>query len=194
MRHFLSLLARPLFLAGFALKSEGLGLKSAGLGLKSASLGLIIAVLGLLTAGCSSPQEENVIFRYQQLANNSWDRQDNIVFRIDSVSHSGLYRLSVVLRTTSEVPFQRVAVVVEQAFERPRFYRKDTVMASLTDVRGNMEGKGLVLYNYVFPDSHALHLYRGQRGNVRVSHIMRRMQLDGIRDVGIRIQRIQPND
>lgn len=147
---------------------------------------------GWIMTGCTSPQEKTVVFSYHHMADNSWDRQDSILFPIDSVSHSGQYRLSVMMRATSEVPFQRVAVVVEQSFVHPRFHRKDTVWATLTDNRGNMDGKGLVLHNYDFPDSQPLRLHRGQKGIVRITHIMRRMQIDGIQDVGIRIQRIQP--
>lgn len=153
---------------------------------------IIVALLAMATfSGCSSPQEDNVIFRYRQMPDNSWDRQDSIIFNIDSVSHSGLYRLSVALRTTSEVPFQSVAVVVEEDLRRPHFYRKDTVNVVLTDRRGNIEGNGLVLHNYLMPDAKVIRLRRGQRGRVKVSHIMRRMQLDGIRDIGVRIQRIE---
>lgn len=159
--------------------------------LSTASLLLSIASL-FLAIGCSSPQEDNIIFSYRQLPDNSWDRQEKIRFPIDSITHSGLYRLSVALRTTSEVPFQKVAVVVEESFAHPHFYRRDTIYVSLTDTRGNIEGHGLVLYNYVMPDSQALYLHRGQKGSVGVSHIMRRMQLDGIRDIGIRIDRIHP--
>lgn len=147
----------------------------------------LIALSVCLLASCGG-RGGTLLFAYSAVENAQWDVQDVKTFAVDSVAESGTYRLGIVLRNTGRVEYQSISVVAEQIFHNPEYYRKDTVVISLTDSLGNMEGDGFGLSNHIVAVNHALSLQRGQRGVIRLYHIMRRMQVGGITDVGIKIE------
>lgn len=151
------------------------------------SLIFILASLVLpILWGCEY-DSTTVIDRYQSLPPKGWDRQNVLTFSLDSVAHSATYNFKVYARTTRDIQFQSISVVVEQHLRRPYFTARDTVEIKLTDDMGNIEGKGLYLYNTEAQLKHPIKLRKGQRGTIKLSHIMRRNQLLGIKDVGIEL-------
>ena len=142
-----------------------------------------------VVAGSCSGDDEVVCYEYQPVDNNVWDRQYKMTFRIDTIANSGAYDLQVCLRALHNVQFQKVYVVVEQQYANPYAASVDTVCLTLTDEMGNMEGKGLSLFNYTAQLPHKVNLRRGQSGTVTLRHAMRRMQLQGINQVGVKLTR-----
>lgn len=147
------------------------------------------ACLTLLCALCGCDKEQTITDQFKPLPSSGWDARNTLSFPVDSIGRSGDYRLGVNVRTTRDIPFQSISVVVEQRFENPRYQSRDTVEVMLADNRGNLEGRGLYLYTTGTETPHQLHLYKGQHGVIRLSHIMRRNLLSGIRDVGISISK-----
>jgi gliding motility-associated lipoprotein GldH len=145
--------------------------------------------LALLCALCGCDNQQTIADRYQALPADGWGTEDTLSFPIDSIASPGDYRLKLCMRTTREIPFQSVFVVVEQQYEKPRLQLRDTIEMRLADDQGNLEGRGLYLYTTEADAPHRLQLHQGQRGTIRVAHIMRRHLLPGIRDVGITITR-----
>ena len=73
---------------------------------------------------------------YSHIDDSNWNSSDRKTFILDTVERTGDYRLSVRLRTTSEVEFQKIYVVVEQQLHDPMLRTRDTVMVQFTDERG----------------------------------------------------------
>lgn len=148
---------------------------------------LWLAALPLLIGACSV--DSSVALRsYNHIEGSEWNSVDKQSFVLDTVSTTGDYRLSVGLRATKEVQLREIYIVVEQQLHNPALYQKDTLKVLLTDEQGNMMGKGLALHEYVTPLSRPVHLHKGQSGEITLGHIMRRTQLKGITDVGIKIE------
>lgn len=146
------------------------------------SLGLICSALTL--TGCRQ-SHSTAANRYYHIADEIWDTQDTARFILDSIPSEGDYRLSLQLRTTSELPLQKIYLVAEQRYESPPSYRKDTVCVLLTDTTGKRLGAGVGLSSYTAATKPLIHIRKGQSGQIKVYHIMRRTQLKGIADIGI---------
>ena len=147
----------------------------------------LIYIVGLLLTACTIDKSVPMD-AYSHVDGTKWNAADKKTFGLDTVETTDDYRLSVRLRTTSELDFQKIYVVVEQQLHNPMLHSVDTMMVQLTDERGAMLGTGVDFYNYVVPLDHPIHLHKGQSGVVTLRHAMRRTQLKGITDVGIKIE------
>lgn len=140
----------------------------------------------LLTAACSSDGRV-VANSYHHISEGVWDTQDTASFTIDSLATDGYYQLSVALRTTNEIQYQKIFIVAEQSYSNPALSCRDTIAVQLTDEAGNIQGDGLGLYNYIVPLDRMINLHKGQSGTIKIGHIMRCTRLSGIVDVGIKL-------
>ena len=145
-----------------------------------------IAVCAIAFASCSG-SNSTAANEYYHIADGIWDSQDTAFFHVDSIRADGDYVLNIVLRTTNEVQFQRLHLVAEQHYDTPTLHVKDTVCVQLTDTTGKMLGTGLGLNNYSVIAKGNMHLRKGQSGQIKVYHIMRRTQASGITDIGINL-------
>ncbi len=151
----------------------------------------ILLLLAWTLCGLAGCQRDNttLLHQYQPVPQEGWSSQSRPSFVIDSVETAGDYTLSVELRTTTMVPFQTIYVAVEQQLENPEAAYTDTVAVTLTDTRGNLNGEGVNLYSVEAAVGHSFHYSRGQTVNITLRHLMRQEQIEGIKDVGIRLQR-----
>ena len=150
-------------------------------------LATVFAILTIIVStGCSS-RNRVISYSYTPIKNSEWKVQDNLVFDIDTLEESGNYKFSVGIRANNNIQFQKIYVTIEQDFNNPAFYRKDTLEISLTDKMGGIKGRGLRLYNFMQSIKERIPLKAGQTGTVRISHVMRKAVLSGITDVGFRL-------
>lgn len=147
----------------------------------------LIYCLGLLLTACTI---DNGILMdaYMHIDDSKWNSADTKTFALDTVRSTGDYRLSVRIRTTNELEFQKIYVVVEQQLHDPMLCSRDTVIVQLTNKQGVLLATGVDHYDFVAPLGKAIRLHKGQNGEITLSHIMRRTQLKGITDVGIKIE------
>jgi len=149
---------------------------------------LFVLVLAFGLVSCNN-DEEIAHYTFQPVEQNVWDRQQSFDFSLDTVRHGGNYKVQVCLRTSQNIQFQRLYVTVEQKLGKSKVPIKDTLCLTLTDEMGNMEGKGLSLFNYSAELPREVSLAQGQTGTISICHIMQRMQLTGINQVGLKIYR-----
>ena len=149
-------------------------------------LAVWIITCAMALASCSGGNS-TAANEYYHIDDGIWDSQDTALFRIDSSRADGDYVLDIALRTTHDVQFQKLYLVAEQRYEKPALYSKDTVCVQLTDTMGKMLGSGLRLNNYSVIAKGNMHLRKGQNGQIKVYHIMRRTQTSGITDIGINL-------
>lgn len=145
---------------------------------------LAAAALLLLTASC---EQRTVLHAYKPTAIEGWEKNDSLIFPVDSLPRTGRYNLMLGLRTTSAYPYQEVWIIVDTRLRQPRFEHSDTLHCQLVNAKGDIRGRGVSTYQYDFPLD-AKYLLRGQRGQIRIHHMMKREILPGISDVGIEIR------
>ena len=148
-------------------------------------LSLAFCLLLLLWTGCD---RNTLMHSYQPLSANEWDRGDTLRFTLPTISADENYSLVIGLRITDDYPYERLVFQVKQDYQNPSFQRVDTIFYQLTDKAGNFTKGGVNYFQYE-TESLPMELKKGQKGEVRIRHLMHREVLPGIMDVGIHIIR-----
>lgn len=146
-----------------------------------------VALMILASAACS---RQPVAHEYRSTPVEGWEPGDTLKFRIDTLRESGIYRLTLGVRTSASkpYPFRSVWLVVRQHWHRPDTLLIDTVECVLTDEKGDIAGHGVSLYQYRQPLPRIKHS-EGSRAELSITHIMRREMIPGISAVGFRFER-----
>ena len=113
----------------------------------------------LLTAACA-PEERTLCYSYRAVDAKGWEQHDGVTFNSDTVRISGNYAITVGLRTTAAYPFPT----------------------------GRNHGHGVSIFEQLCPLKQ-VHMETGQTVTVSINHIMRRVMLPGITDVGLIIRK-----
>lgn len=145
----------------------------------------LFLLLLLLTAGCD---KNTIIHSYQPLENNQWERTDTVRFTLPALSSDDNCNMLIGLRVTNNYPYEILVMEVAQHYQHPVAHRVDTVYYRLADESGNLMKNGVNLYQYE-TQAVPLEQKKGQRGEVRIHHLMHKDTLPGIVDVGIHVVR-----
>lgn len=156
---------------------------------KLALFALLVAALLWLPA-CNRGE---IYYRYHHIPHAKWNRDDAVVFGIDSLaSVSGqVYDVSLEITGSNQYPYRDLWLCVTHNFTDTVF-RTDTVRINIADMHGKPRGNGVgglyqlsVPYlSLSFPDSVYPH-------TLSVRHAMRDNPLTGIEKVGLIIQQKQ---
>ena len=150
-------------------------------------------LLLVLLVSCNG---NTLLYQYCYVGEDGWDRQDTLVFPIDSIDTDVDCEMYVGLRLHPRYPYQQLYIIAEQRFQTPDSLlhsrkdggsgHRDTLCIAIADSTGRLKGSGLSLLQY---EQHAfpLHLRKNQRGEILLYHAMQRERLPWIHDVGIRI-------
>lgn len=149
--------------------------------------GILLTICLLMQTACG---RHEAAYQYCDIQSEGWEPADTLHFRVDTLKQTADYLLSVGLRTTvtRPYPFRTVWLVVKTAWHNPSLQTCDTIECKLTNEDGEQLGDGVSLIQYNFP-LRRLTLRAGQSGQILIHHFMQREQLEGITDVGIRMER-----
>ena len=152
----------------------------------------VCPLAGLMLAAvlASACRPDAAAFSYAATPVDGWQPTDTLRFPVDSLREEGSYSLTLGVRTSTSVPYpyRSLTLRVSQHWQCPDTVLCDTVCVPLTDEQGNPAGRGITLYQLEQP--FARHSFRtGQRGEIRISHLMRAGLLQGIESVGVRVER-----
>ncbi len=148
--------------------------------------GIWIVVVALLTA-CTN---EVAYHHYEPVAEEGWDKEDTLLFRTDTLYQTATYSVELNLRTTAEYPYKQVTLVVEETVLPNKAKRLFPVTFQIASDEGQRNGEKLLYYE--LEKQLALqHLSQGDSLQFRVYHKMRRQFLPGIKDVGLKIEKVQ---
>ena len=133
--------------------------------------------------------ERPVAYDFCSTSVEGWEPGDTLKFHVDTLDASGVYNLSIGVRTSSSTPspYQTLWMVVRQQWHHPDQVMLDTIKMQLTNEFGDPQGHGVTLYQFDLP-WRMQHLQAGQWADISIYHIMRREMLPGISNVGIRLQ------
>ena len=149
---------------------------------------LYIVAIALFCVVLTACNQKTVYYHYEHTPLTGWDKNDTLSFAIGPVSASGRYLEEIGLRISGEYPFTGLNLIVEQKNSSKQIVRIDTLACNLVNGQGNMEGRGVSQYQYLFPLS-VLDLQEGEQLFVAVRHDMKRDILPGISDIGLRLVR-----
>jgi len=149
-------------------------------------ISLLFAVIFCLSCDSSRIYEKNV-----PVNNGSWSRYEPLVFKVnieDTISANNFY---INLRYSADYRFSNIFLFIDTYFPDGN-YTRDTIEYILAGADGKWFGKGLgkikenrilLKQNVIFP----------QKGvyEFRFEQAMRMENLEGIEDVGIRIEKTQ---
>ncbi len=161
---------------------------------RKVSLMALCMTMAVVLTGCHL---KTVYNHYESTRLDSWGVNDTLVFRVSPLKHSGTYESSIGLRTTSDYPYIGLTLIVEQeivsatADKKEGWLQKnrvvaDTINATLVTKDGEQLGKGVGMYQYLYPLRH-YELNEGDSITVRIHHFMRTIRLPGVADVGFRL-------
>ena len=152
----------------------------------------LLFALAMFVASCS--QRRPTVFSFQPAPVEGWEQTDTLSFPIDTIHESGTYILSVALRTNTATPypFRNLSILLtERLSSTPE--RCKALSLELDREPDTFESNGISLKQYIFT-ADTLHLHSVPiSGKIQVSHQMKSRHLHGIRDIGIRLEKLNGN-
>lgn len=144
---------------------------------------MILAV----AAGLTSCNRKNVYVEYRNVPMKGWDKSDTLTFDLRP-QKAGMYREEVGVRIDRSYPFTSLSLVVKQTILPSGYVHNDTLVVKLVDNNGNYLGQGISYYQQTF-HLNTIRLHEGDSLHVMIKHNMRRELMDGIANVGFRVDR-----
>ncbi len=132
-------------------------------------------------------------FRFFSVDVNGWDRDSVLQYNVRAVKEKGYYVEEIGLRANVDYPFQKLSLVVDQtiistSMEHGNIHLSDTMTIDVFDQMGRLEGRGVNLKQIMVPLK-SVELEKDDSISVSIRHNMRRLKLNGITDVGLRVTR-----
>lgn len=158
---------------------------------------LFFLIITLLMVSCDSNQVFDV---YKSVSNNRWHKDDVIRFNITPPDSINPYNLFVNIRNTNHYKYNNLFLIVEMEFPHGKTV-KDTLEYRMADPTGKLLGVGLtdIKENKLWYKEQVVFKETGDY-KVNIQHAMRENgkvngvnELEGITDVGFRIENININ-
>ncbi len=151
----------------------------------------------LLIVMCFSACDEKAVFHEYKSLPNYWERDSAVVFNIEELDSIEKYNLFITLRNTNDYDYSNLFVISELQFPNGKTI-SDTLEYEMARPDGSWLGEGFgdlkenkLWYKEAFRFSESgmyqIRLKQAMRRNGSVNAIQ---QLEGIEDVGIRIEKI----
>lgn len=154
--------------------------------MKRLAEGILLGAVMLLAA-CTG---EVAYHHYETVAEEGWDKEDTLILKTDTLYQTATYSVEVNLRTTAAYPYKEVVMMVEEKLLPNKAKRVFPVTLQVATDEGLRNGEKLLYYE--LEKQLALQqLSQGDSLQFRIYHKMRRQTLPGIKDVGIKIEKVQ---
>lgn len=148
---------------------------------------VIVAIALLTTLLVSSCITDTLQHQYQHINKNGWAKNDTIDFDIPPATQSGRYSIKTEIRCLSNFPLHHIYIVRHFSFDPPFIGYTDTLCINTDRKCPDTERSGVNTISYAKTDS-SLVLAKGQKGRVKMHHIMQKENIPHVLDLGIRIK------
>lgn len=136
----------------------------------------------LLLSGCI---HDTAFHASHSLPGSKWDKRDTLSFQIDTLKLEQPLHLTTEVRTTKQYHYSSLSLIVEQRWGKGKTHRDTLVL----DLKNKQDNKQTPIY-LKSSDSPSIALKSQEtNGEIRIWHFMKRENLPGITDVGVRITR-----
>lgn len=157
---------------------------------------LFVLMCSLVLMACDS----NRVYDEYKPVPNSWHKDSIVSFKISPPDSLNRYNLFVNLRNTNAYKYNNLFLIVEMVFPHGKTI-KDTLEYKMADPTGKLLGTGLTdikenklwyKENIIFNEAgdYKVNIQHAMRENGKVNGIV---DLEGVTDVGFRIERAQKN-
>ena len=155
----------------------------------SVRLSCVVVLLASFVVGC---RPRTSFFAFQPVDLEGWSCTDTLRFMPPSATADGRYSLNLVVRFNNHLQYRDLWLVVEQrlraADQRMRYLpHRDTLHLVVANEAGKWLTPGVVLH-----EEEAFvglpNLLEGEALEVLVYHIMREQELQGLTEVGLRME------
>lgn len=145
-------------------------------------------VVGLLSFIFSSCNHNEVYYRYNEIKDGKWGKNDTLVFNIDSIDN-GTYNMNVDISNNINYPYQNIWLLIQSNLTDSTFQEK-IVELKIADKDGNWLGNGFgSLYQLSIPLDSKSKLDSVQGKQIKIVHNMKDDVLVGIERIGIKISK-----
>ena len=141
-----------------------------------------IGLCGLLL--CMACKSKTIYSHYEHVPISGWEKNDTLSFAIDPIKQDGYYQQTIGIRTNGSYPFMGLTLIIDQTIHPSMEFHSDTLNFELVDEDGNIKGRGISHYQYIFPLK-TLSLQESDSLSINIRHDMKREILPGISDIGI---------
>lgn len=148
----------------------------------------ILTILPVLTSSCIGNTLQH---QFVHISKDGWYRNDTVTFDLPVADFEGRYAVDTEIRTVCPFQYQKLYVVRELMLQAPLMAYKDTIcIETAGSTSTTYTEKGVTLRCYSHSDSTLL-LKEGQKGQLKLHHIMSREVLPRITDIGIKVRTIR---
>mgnify|MGYP001243234913 CR=1 FL=1 len=146
----------------------------------------ILSVIVLMTMSC---HQNEVFFQYKNVSQQEWSKDSVMKFDVHISNKEIPHNFYIHLRHNGNYPYQNIWLFLQQT-NPDKSVKKDSVEVYLADQYGKWLGTGTgnlkemqIFYQnkFLFPDTGTYHF--------EITHGMRDSLLQGIKDVGVRIEK-----
>lgn len=146
---------------------------------------IAVSLWTMLLCNCIN---DTVSLQYRRLGLEGWERSDTLVFDLPEMKEGGEYLPSVLIRTGNLFPYSKLWLCYELELECPKLVLRDTMCVEFASQDVGIVTNGLIVRKYG-QSSRPVCLTAGQRGRVRIYHLMMQEVMPGIMEVGTEIRR-----
>ena len=143
--------------------------------------------ISLFAVACTS---NDVYFQYQSVAQKGWSKDSLYSFDIPITDTNAVYNVYVNIRNRGKYPYQNLWLFLNKTTP-DKIQSKDSIECYLADQRGKWLGSGLgsILEMPVLYQQNVRFKVRGTY-HYKIVHGMRDSVLNGINDIGMRIEKV----
>ncbi len=140
---------------------------------------------------CSSCDRNMVFEQHNTIPGETWNYRDSIHYDVTIADTAGIYNIYLNIRNTGEYPYSNIFLFIDVKSPAGASVR-DTFEIPLADKRGVWYGKGTgSVFSLQVPYKTTIKFPYPGIYQFDIQHAMWNKNLDGIADVGIRVERVQ---
>ena len=147
----------------------------------------ILTIIPVLTSSCIGNTLQH---QFVHIGKDGWYRNDTITFDLPAANSEGRYAVETEIRTVRPFQYKKIYAVRELTLQAPLMAYKDTICIETAGSPSTNDERGVTLRCYNHSDSTLL-LKEGQKGQLKIYHIMSREMLPHITDIGIIVRTIR---
>ena len=148
------------------------------------ALNILTLTIALAFAGCN---RKTVFSHYAHTDIEHWANTDTVCFDIP-VCNGGRFAETIGLRAVISYPYQSITLCIEQSAQQG-ISLTDTATIEIYNQKGRPTGKSLDRRQYEIPLRH-IDILDNDTLHVKIHHIMSDAELQGVTDVGFRLEQL----
>lgn len=154
-------------------------------GMKQKTAFIMVAIATMvLSVACHNTTIYN---DYQHTHLKGWKKNNRLNFHVPPMQDAATCQQYIGIRLTDLYPFQTLSLIIQQTIYPENETLSDTLNFEVIDEQGQLRGNGLNISQMELP-FRSVTLKEGDSIHVTIQHNMRRDILEGISDIGLRIE------